>query len=242
MQNKSIITTFSFLSKTGIDKGSWWQISEAGVWLEQNLHAWPHPETPAYKQVRSYPAPDWAVSKQSKIMAVLGSTLPSLGLFLCLGMLFISASSANDSDSCMSFSAVIPTTGIMASSDVYEDNKVYTSEWKPFSLLSFFCKRSLREFHNVTLHLCSHLYKIRVFWPGWVVGTERMRTCERVGWTEIFLHTPCANLSDKESLNPPGLTETQQEHTLSKSWLKISMFIILRDDNCITLCDLFTPI
>ncbi|XP_024426553.1 placenta-expressed transcript 1 protein [Desmodus rotundus] len=59
-------------------------------------------------------------------MAVLGSTLPSLGLFLCLGMLFISASSANDSDSCMSFSAVIPTTGIMASSDVYEDNKVYT--------------------------------------------------------------------------------------------------------------------
>ncbi|XP_028370654.1 placenta-expressed transcript 1 protein [Phyllostomus discolor] len=59
-------------------------------------------------------------------MAVLGSVMPSLGLFLCLGMLFISASSANDSDSCMSFNEVIPTTGIMASSDVYEDNKVYT--------------------------------------------------------------------------------------------------------------------
>ncbi|XP_045695562.1 placenta-expressed transcript 1 protein [Phyllostomus hastatus] len=59
-------------------------------------------------------------------MAVLGSIMPSLGLFLCLGMLFISASSANDSDRCMSFSEVIPTTGIMASSDVYEDNKVYT--------------------------------------------------------------------------------------------------------------------
>ncbi|XP_036921495.1 placenta-expressed transcript 1 protein [Sturnira hondurensis] len=59
-------------------------------------------------------------------MAVLGSLLPSLWLFLSLGMLFISASSANDSDTCMSFSAVIPTTGIMASSDVYEDNKVYT--------------------------------------------------------------------------------------------------------------------
>ncbi|XP_037010870.2 placenta-expressed transcript 1 protein [Artibeus jamaicensis] len=59
-------------------------------------------------------------------MAVLGSLLPSLRLFLCLGMLFISASSANDSDRCMSFSAVVPTTGIMASSDVYEDNKVYT--------------------------------------------------------------------------------------------------------------------
>ncbi|KAM5319053.1 placenta-expressed transcript 1 protein [Glossophaga mutica] len=59
-------------------------------------------------------------------MAVLGSTLQSLGLLLFLGMLSVSASSANDSDSCMSFSAVIPTTGIMASSDVYEDNKDYT--------------------------------------------------------------------------------------------------------------------
>ncbi|XP_054448401.1 placenta-expressed transcript 1 protein [Pteronotus mesoamericanus] len=59
-------------------------------------------------------------------MAVRGSTLPSLGLFLCLGMLFISASAANDNDICMFFKAVTPTTGLKASADVYEDNKAYT--------------------------------------------------------------------------------------------------------------------
>nr|XP_019570816.1 PREDICTED: placenta-expressed transcript 1 protein [Rhinolophus sinicus] len=61
-------------------------------------------------------------------MAVLGSTLLPLGLFPCLVMLFISASSANYSDSCLLFIQIVPTTapGIKANPDVYERNTIYT--------------------------------------------------------------------------------------------------------------------
>ncbi|XP_036284530.1 placenta-expressed transcript 1 protein isoform X4 [Pipistrellus kuhlii] len=57
-------------------------------------------------------------------MAVLGATL----LSLCLGTLFISASSADFPDRCMFFSTVSPTTGpgIKISSNIYESNRVYT--------------------------------------------------------------------------------------------------------------------
>lgn len=67
-------------------------------------------------------------------MAKLGSMQL---LSLCLvTTLFVTASCANDTDSCMFFRAVVPATtpGIKANSDVYENRAIYTGEWRPISL------------------------------------------------------------------------------------------------------------
>ncbi|XP_066109722.1 placenta-expressed transcript 1 protein [Saccopteryx bilineata] len=61
-------------------------------------------------------------------MAALASTLLSLGLLLCLGLLLTPASAAQDSDSCMFFSSVFPTIGrgIRAHPAIYESSTNYT--------------------------------------------------------------------------------------------------------------------
>ncbi|XP_007128352.2 placenta-expressed transcript 1 protein [Physeter macrocephalus] len=61
-------------------------------------------------------------------MAILGSLLLPLGLFLCLGLLCSPASCINHNDNCMFFSKVIATTysGIHANPNVYKSNTVYT--------------------------------------------------------------------------------------------------------------------
>nr|XP_036848524.1 placenta-expressed transcript 1 protein [Manis javanica] len=61
-------------------------------------------------------------------MAARGSTLFLLGLGLCLGVLFASASSAERNDACH-FTEVFTTgPGIKANSDVYKNNTVYTAD------------------------------------------------------------------------------------------------------------------
>lgn len=105
----------------------------------------------AYKEVsrRYFLVPGPAVSKPVKTMAVLGSTLLPLGLFLCFGLLCSSASSAGEIDKCMFFSEVTTTgPGIMVNSDVYDSNRNYTGE-KPFSLSSF---AFYREFIRTSEH------------------------------------------------------------------------------------------
>ncbi|KAM8819649.1 placenta-expressed transcript 1 protein [Rhynchonycteris naso] len=61
-------------------------------------------------------------------MAALASTLLSLGLFLCLGLLLTSASAAQDRDSCMLFSSAYHTTGqgVRAHPAIYESSTNYT--------------------------------------------------------------------------------------------------------------------
>ncbi|XP_030615450.1 placenta-expressed transcript 1 protein [Delphinapterus leucas] len=61
-------------------------------------------------------------------MAILGSLLLSLALFLCLGLLCSPASCISHNDNCMLFSKVIAATysGIHANPNVYKSNTVYT--------------------------------------------------------------------------------------------------------------------
>ncbi|XP_059873594.1 placenta-expressed transcript 1 protein [Delphinus delphis] len=84
----------------------------------------------AYKQVScsSYPVSGPVVSKQIKTMAILGSLLLPLGLFLCLGLLCSPASCISHNGNCMLFNKVIVATcsGIHANPNVYKSNTVYT--------------------------------------------------------------------------------------------------------------------
>ncbi|XP_077636663.1 placenta-expressed transcript 1 protein [Crocuta crocuta] len=82
-------------------------------------------------------------------MAVLGSTLLPLGLFLGLGLLCSSASSADDIDKCIFFSEVATTgPGITANSDVYDSNRKYTV-WVPVNAnISAVVLRAVDENNN----------------------------------------------------------------------------------------------
>lgn len=142
----------------------------------------------AYKQVsrRYYPVPGPAVFKPVRTMAVLGSTLLPLGLFLGFGLLCSSASSADDIDKCIFFSEVATTgPGITANSDVYDSNRKYTGEEKPFSLLSFVFYGDLPEPQSTALRSCSQSHRTCVFDPNGKQGQrqkEREHVTELAGW------------------------------------------------------------
>ncbi|XP_015397988.2 placenta-expressed transcript 1 protein isoform X1 [Panthera tigris] len=149
----------------------------------------------AYKEVsrRYFLVPGPAVSKPVKTMAVLGSTLLPLGLFLCFGLLCSSASSAGEIDKCMFFSEVTTTgPGIMVNSDVYDSNRNYTV-WVPVNAnISSVVLRAVDE-NNTSLglwekadELCnsSALYHLenlndKLFTANWVSpNSENITTIE----------------------------------------------------------------
>ncbi|XP_073095917.1 placenta-expressed transcript 1 protein [Manis javanica] len=108
----------------------------------------------AYKRVsqRSHPVPGPAVSAENKTMAAHGSTLFLLGLGLCLGVLFASASSAERNDACH-FTEVFTTgPGIKANSDVYKNNTVYTVSVPVNSSISSVVLRALDTNHHPVGH------------------------------------------------------------------------------------------
>uniref|UniRef100_A0ABI7ZHY2 Placenta-expressed transcript 1 protein n=1 Tax=Felis catus TaxID=9685 RepID=A0ABI7ZHY2_FELCA len=126
-------------------------------------------------------------------MAVLGSTLLPLGLFLCFGLLCSSASSAGEIDKCMFFSEVTTTgPGIMVNSDVYDSNRNYTV-WVPVNAnISSVVLRAVDE-NNTSLglwekadELCnsSALYHLenlndKLFTANWVSpNSENITTIE----------------------------------------------------------------
>lgn len=174
-------STRPFLSKTGImvtstrrciPGGTLGQVPEASsrpgrsgtdiCTYDLTQELWPG----AYKRVsqRSHPVPGPAVSVENKTMAARGSTLFLLGLGLCLGVLFASASSAERNDACH-FTEVFTTgPGIKANSDVYKNNTVYTGEQSQ-ALVRGVARMA-------ALHPCSQLHKTR---SGWGVGAEGER-------------------------------------------------------------------
>ncbi|XP_078288864.1 placenta-expressed transcript 1 protein isoform X2 [Panthera onca] len=126
-------------------------------------------------------------------MAVLGSTLLPLGLFLCFGLLCSSATSAGEIDKCMFFSEVTTTgPGIMVNSDVYDSNRNYTV-WVPVNAnISSVVLRAVDE-NNTSLglwekadELCnsSALYHLenlndKLFTANWVSpNSENITTIE----------------------------------------------------------------
>ncbi|XP_036775642.2 placenta-expressed transcript 1 protein [Manis pentadactyla] len=108
----------------------------------------------AYKRVsqRSRPVPGPAVSAEIKTMAARKSTLFPLGLGLCLGVLFASASSAERNDTCHFTEVFTPGPGIKANLDVYKNNTVYTVSVPVNSSISSVVLRALDTNHHPVGH------------------------------------------------------------------------------------------
>ncbi|XP_065738415.1 placenta-expressed transcript 1 protein [Phocoena phocoena] len=84
-------------------------------------------------------------------MAILGSLLLPLGLFLCLGLLCSPASCISHNDNCMLFSKVIVATysGMHANPNVYKSNTVYTVSVPVNNSISSVVLRALDQHNSV---------------------------------------------------------------------------------------------
>ncbi|XP_024610036.1 placenta-expressed transcript 1 protein [Neophocaena asiaeorientalis asiaeorientalis] len=84
-------------------------------------------------------------------MAILGSLLLPLGLFLCLGLLCSPASCISHNDNCMLFSKVIVATysGMHANPNVYKSNTVYTVSVPVNNSISSVVLRAIDQHNSV---------------------------------------------------------------------------------------------
>ncbi|XP_047609993.1 placenta-expressed transcript 1 protein [Phacochoerus africanus] len=84
-------------------------------------------------------------------MAVLGSPLLPLRLFLCFGLLFFSASCTDHTDQCMIFNKVtsIHNSRIQVNPKVYESNTVYTVSVPVNNTISSVVMKAVDMHHSV---------------------------------------------------------------------------------------------
>uniref|UniRef100_A0A8C9BPM5 Placenta-expressed transcript 1 protein n=1 Tax=Phocoena sinus TaxID=42100 RepID=A0A8C9BPM5_PHOSS len=174
-------------------------------------------------------------------MAILGSLLLPLGLFLCLGLLCSPASCISHNDNCMLFSKVIVATysGMHANPNVYKSNTVYTVSVPVNNSISSVVLRAIDQ-HNSVIgswqkadKYCSSsvLYHMKsphskLFKAKWVSPSSRNITTVKLHPTHKLTTTPthklATTLTHKLTITPTHKLTTTPTHKLTSPTHKLT--------------------